>query len=102
MKTNDIDKNLAKDACVDGLKQSRKMIDSMEKIFGKESLYRLLFEYPKKWSRRKVKKKGKKDMEYVRLDIGVKMALSCVANLGENYKDFLDKTSEETDDNRSR
>jgi hypothetical protein len=80
-----IDKQLVKQTFIEGATESRQFIDYLEKEFGREALYRLLFNYPKKWSKRKVKKRGSQEMEFLRLDYGVEFAAQKVRSLGGEY-----------------
>lgn len=87
----EIDRDLVKRTIKEAAVQSRKKIDLMEKLLGREELYRALFQYPKKWSRRKVKKIGSRDMEYVRLEFGMSFIKQAVTALGEEYENIFSK-----------
>lgn len=87
----EIDRDLVKRTIKEAAIQSRKKIDLMEKLLGREELYRALFQYPKKWSRRKVKKIGSRDMEYLRLDFGISCVVQAVTALGKEYENIFSK-----------
>jgi hypothetical protein len=85
----EIDRDLVKITIKEALTQSRKKIDLMERILGRENLYRALFQYPKRWSRRKVKRIGSRDMEYLRLDFGMSFVTQAVKSLGKEYENIF-------------
>lgn len=87
----EIDRDLVKRTIKEAAVQSRKKIDLMEKLLGRENLYRALFQYPKRWSRRKVKKIGSRDMEYVRLEFGMSFITQAVTALGKEYENIFSK-----------
>ena len=80
-----IDKKLMLETFKASAVQTKELFDGMERVFGRYNLYRLIFDYPKKWSKRKVKKRGKRDMQYVRMEIGVEQGAMAIAKLGPEY-----------------
>jgi hypothetical protein len=84
-----IDKDLVKKTIKEAAIQSRKKIDMIEKSIGREDLYRFLFQYPKKWSRRKVKKIGSRDIEHIRLEFGINEVVKAVTALGKDYENIF-------------
>lgn len=70
-----VDKSLVKNTFLEGARESKQLIDSLENNFDRAELYRLLFNYPKKWSKRKVKKRGSQDMEFLRIEYGISVAV---------------------------
>lgn len=70
-----IDKELIHNTFKKSAKETMALFDKMEKYFGREMLYRVIFDYPKKWSKRKVKKKGSHDIQLLRLEYGLDKAI---------------------------
>lgn len=85
----EIDRELVKQTIKEAAIESRKQIDWMEEVMGREALYRIIFNYPKKWSKRKVKKRGSRDIEYVRLDYGSAHIVKKVTALGKEYENIF-------------
>jgi hypothetical protein len=85
----EIDRDLVKETIKKALIESREFINRMEGILGREIFYRYLFKYPKKWSRRKVKKIGSRDIQYTRLDFGMAMVRLRVSSLGKEYENIF-------------
>ena len=85
----EIDRELVKQTIKEAAIESRKQIDWMEEVMGREALYRIIFDYPKKWSKRKVKKRGSRDMEYLRLDFGISFVVESVTSLGKEYENIF-------------
>lgn len=85
----EIDRDLVKETIKKALIESREFINRMEGILGREIFYRYLFNYPKKWSRRKVKKIGSRDIQYTRLDFGIAMVRLRVSSLGKEYENIF-------------
>lgn len=84
-----VDNKLVKETLKAGMIESRIFIDNLEKMLGREQLYRFLFNYPKKWSKRKVKKRGARDIEFTRLDYGCNFAIKKVKALGGEYSQLF-------------
>jgi hypothetical protein len=86
-----VDRALVKETFLQAVRQSRQDVDFMEECVGRYLLYRLMFEYPKKWSKRKVKKIGSKEMQFFRIDYGLEKGVEAVENLGPEYEELLSK-----------
>lgn len=80
-----IDKKLLRKTFESSAKETVQLFKSMESVFGRVFLYRILFEYPKKWSKRKVKKRGKKDIQYLKLEYGLHHFAKEASKLGPEY-----------------
>ena len=91
-----IDKALVKETVLASFKKSNEDIEFMQKVLGREMFYRLIMNYPKKWSRRKVKKKGSRDFDLVKLEYGIQKMVEKVHSLGPEYEHlFMEETTEE-------
>ena len=89
-----IDKELSKKAFKESAKKTMALFNMMEHVCGRCDLYRVLFDYPKKWSKRKVKKKGSYDIQLLRLDYGLSKAVEAISALGPEYAESFIKEPE--------
>jgi hypothetical protein len=74
--------------------ESMRKTEAIEKALGRELLYRYIFGYPKKWSKRKVKKKGKKDMDLLKLETAIHLGFDGIKKLGSEYKQYIEENFE--------
>ena len=81
-----MDKNKARAAFIEAVKENTRQLDFMKEVMSKEDLYRIVFQYPKKWSRRKVKKRGNKDWDNAKVELGLEAGVRAVAALGPEYE----------------
>lgn len=86
-----IDKEVMKAKFEESAKETNFTFDMMERILGRYQLYRFLFNYPKKWSKRKVKKKGSKDIQYLKLDYGIRKFIYDAKQISPEYNEELTK-----------
>lgn len=90
-----IDKDLVKETIKKSLQETNKQVQWMQKIMGREEFYRMVMNYPKKWSRRKVKKRGSRDFDLVKLEYGMENVVKDVHALGPEYEHlFKEETNE--------
>ena len=81
-----MDKKLMRETFKKSAKETVDTFKLIERVCGRYFLYRMLFNYPKKWSKRKVKKKGSYDIQILRLDYGLRQAVEAIEALGPEYK----------------
>lgn len=91
-----IDKILVKETIRKGLLESKESLNYVLKTMGRENFYRMIFDFPKKWSKRKIKKKGDQKIELLRLEYGIEVAKSKVHNLGPEYSTIFSEDEKET------
>lgn len=94
MNTAKLSKQMMKEAFLDNAFKVKDWVSDCEKALGRELLYRYIFGYPKKWSKRKVKKKGKKDMDLLKLETAVHLGFDGIKKLGSEYKQYIEENFE--------
>lgn len=89
-----VDKELMKVTLLNGIRDFTNKHQEAEGIFsqilgGRDQYYRMLFKYPKKWSKRKVKKVGRRDYIQTRIELALEHGLDKVCKLGDDYANFV-------------